>query len=63
MKELKLLLVFITGLIFTINGQIRHEKIPTGLLLKANTAKDSNYLSQDEKDVILYMNLVRLDGA
>lgn len=29
---------------------------------KANTAKDATYLSQTEKDVILYCNLARLDG-
>ena len=29
---------------------------------KANTAKDATYLSQAEKDVILYCNLARLDG-
>ena len=29
---------------------------------KANTAKDATYLSDDEKLVIFYMNLARLDG-
>ena len=29
---------------------------------KANTAKDATYLTQAEKDVILYCNLARLDG-
>ena len=29
---------------------------------KANTAKDASYLTQAEKDVILYCNLARLDG-
>ncbi|MEE3448101.1 MAG: CAP domain-containing protein [Bacteroidales bacterium] len=31
-------------------------------LAKANTAKDATYLSQAEKDLILYCNLARLDG-
>lgn len=30
---------------------------------KANTAKDATYLTDDEKLVIFYMNLARLDGA
>lgn len=38
------------------------NNIPDDLYAKANTAKDANYLSQDEKDVILYMNLARLNG-
>lgn len=36
--------------------------IPADLKAKANTTKDAKYLSQDEKDVILYINLARLDG-
>lgn len=31
-------------------------------IAKANTAKDASYLTQAEKDVILYCNLARLDG-
>ena len=62
MKELKLLLVLITVLTFTIKGQVRYD-IPADLLLEANTAKGVSYLSQDEKDIILYMNVARLDGA
>ncbi len=31
-------------------------------IAQANTAKDATYLSQTEKDVILYCNLARLDG-
>ncbi|MCZ4244507.1 CAP domain-containing protein [Pedobacter punctiformis] len=29
---------------------------------KANTAEKANYLSTEEKNIILYMNLIRLDG-
>ena len=32
-------------------------------MAKANTAKDATYLSDDEKLVIFYMNLARLDGV
>jgi uncharacterized protein YkwD len=31
------------------------------VLKKANTAKDASYLSKEEKAVVLYLNLVRLD--
>jgi uncharacterized protein YkwD len=33
------------------------------ILEKANTAADAPYLNQEEKDIILYTNLVRMDGA
>jgi len=46
---------------FTINAQYFTD-IPESLLEKANTASQANYLSDDEKEVILYMNLARLDG-
>jgi uncharacterized protein YkwD len=36
--------------------------IPANLLSSANTAKDVNYLSSKEKEVILYINLARIDG-
>jgi uncharacterized protein YkwD len=32
-------------------------------LAMANTAKDANYLSEEEKNVVLLSNLARLDGA
>lgn len=38
------------------------KSIPKSMLDKANTAKNVTYLSKTEKDVILYMNLARLDG-
>jgi uncharacterized protein YkwD len=33
------------------------------ILEKANTAANAAYLSQQEKDIILYTNLVRMDGS
>ncbi len=36
--------------------------IPAALMQKANTAEDVDYLSHDEKQVIMYMNIARLDG-
>lgn len=39
------------------SAQFTNEQIA-----KANTAKDASYLTQAEKDVILYCNLARLDG-
>lgn len=39
------------------------DNIPIGLLQKANTAAEANYLTDDEKQVILYMNLARINGA
>lgn len=39
-----------------------NDNIPTSLFKQANTAKDAEYLSEDEKQVVLYMNLARLDG-
>ncbi len=35
---------------------------PKDLLLKANTAKEANYLTEDEKLVILIMNIARING-
>lgn len=31
-------------------------------LIRANTAKDIDYLSEEEKNIIFYMNLMRIDG-
>ena len=38
------------------------KSIPKSMLSKTNTAKDVSYLSDTEKEVILFMNLARLDG-
>ncbi len=35
---------------------------PPEMIARANTAQGEGYLSQVEKDVILYMNLARMDG-
>jgi uncharacterized protein YkwD len=36
--------------------------IPKDLLAKANTTENVSYLTEDEKKVILYMNLARING-
>ncbi len=46
----------------TLFSQESDMMIPASLLKKANTAKDVSYLSYDEKQVIMYMNIARLDG-
>jgi len=45
-----------------VHAQSRYNNIPPGLYQKANTAKSVDYMSQDEKDVVLYMNLARING-
>ena len=57
-----LIFMMVVGIIFPLSAQSRYSNIPDHLLKKANAAKDAVYLSQDEKDVILYMNLARIDG-
>lgn len=50
-------------LLFTLTVKAQYfTDIPESLFEKANTAVDVNYLSDDEKTVILYMNLARIDG-
>ena len=53
--------IFLLGTIFSIIQA--QSKIPKDLLNKANTAKDVSYLTDDEKEVIMYMNLARIDGS
>ncbi|MEN8122076.1 MAG: CAP domain-containing protein [Bacteroidota bacterium] len=64
MKKLKILvtLIFITQISLFAQDESIFKNIPKAKLEKANTAKDVPYLSKTEKDVILYMNLARLDG-
>ncbi len=63
MKKLKTLVTvfLITQLSLLAQDEV-YKSIPKLMLDKANTAKTANYLSNNEKDVILYMNLARLDG-
>ncbi len=52
-------LMFVPKFTFAQNTEI---EIPSKLYKQANTAKNATYLSEDEKKVILYMNIARLDG-
>ena len=63
MKKLKTLVsVFLITQLSLLAQDEVYKSIPKLMLDKANTAKNANYLSNNEKDVILYMNLARLDG-
>ncbi|RLD67149.1 MAG: CAP domain-containing protein [Bacteroidetes bacterium] len=64
MKKFKTLVTvfLITQLSLLAQNEI-YKSIPKSNLDKANTAKNVNYLSNSEKEVILYMNLARLDGS
>jgi uncharacterized protein YkwD len=44
-----------------ITAQRCYNNIPTVLCQKANTAKNIDYMSEDKKDVVLYMNLARIN--
>ena len=64
--------IVLLSLTLSASAQPRWSELDTHALLnahwspeeiaKANTAKDSSYLTPAEKDVILYINLARLDG-
>lgn len=60
-KKILPLLLLLT-ISFSSTAQLYLDKVPDDLFKKANTAKDVDYLTDDEKLVILYMNLARLDG-
>ena len=64
MKKLQFLitLIFITQLSSFAQDENIFKNIPKTKLDKANTAKGVSYLSKTEKELILYMNLARLDG-
>ncbi len=64
MKKLILFTIvyFISQLSLLAQDEAIFKSIPKTMLDKANTAKNASYLSKTEKDVILYMNLARLDG-
>jgi uncharacterized protein YkwD len=57
---LKILLPTLLLLIFTF--QANAQKWTDAEFRKANTAANSSYLSNEEKNIVLYMNLIRLDG-
>jgi len=62
MKKLLVFIFISFQFTFIGNSQSYLENFPEDLLTKANTAKNINYLTDDEKLVILIINLARLDG-
>lgn len=64
MKFFKLLItiIFTSQLSLIAQDDDIFKNIPPNILDKANTAKNTAYLSKTEKEVILYMNIARLDG-
>lgn len=60
MKRLKF--IFTAILIINATFLFGQSKWTAQEIAKANTAKNVSYLSQDEKEVILYTNLARLNG-
>jgi len=64
MKRILLILPLLLSLILTLNAQ--NNKIykgwDTSVVAAANTAIDSEFLTEDEKKVILISNLARADG-
>lgn len=58
MKHLVYILLFLSAPLF---AQEKAKTWDAQTLAKANTAKNEKYLSKKEKEVIFYMNLVRLN--
>ncbi|MBB6239374.1 hypothetical protein HDC90_004027 [Pedobacter sp. AK013] len=56
----KILLPILLLLIFS--GQVNAQKWTDAEFRKANTAANASYLSNEEKNIVMYMNLIRLDG-
>nr|WP_276902146.1 CAP domain-containing protein [Pedobacter kyonggii] len=57
---LKILLPSLFLLIFI--GQVNAQKWTDAEFRKANTAANASYLSNEEKNIVMYMNLIRIDG-
>jgi uncharacterized protein YkwD len=43
-------------------GHVHAQKWTDAEFRKANTASNASYLSNEEKNIVMYMNLIRLDG-
>jgi len=56
----KILLPAFLLLIFS--GHVYAQKWTDAEFRKANTAANASYLSNEEKNIVMYMNLVRIDG-
>jgi len=48
--------------VFLIIGQANAQKWTDAEFRKANTAANAAYLSNEEKNIVMYMNLIRIDG-
>lgn len=61
-----MLFIFILNLLFSTLNPPQEDALlklwDKDVIAKANTAKNADYLSSEEKKVILYTNLARLDG-
>ena len=51
-----------TLFLFILAGQVNAQKWTDAEFRKANTAANASYLSNEEKNIVMYMNLIRLDG-
>jgi len=58
---LSIFFIFISTLHSLFGQKYPFEKWDADVLEKANTAKDCSYLSEDEKKVVFYTNLVRMN--
>ncbi|MDQ0967340.1 uncharacterized protein YkwD [Flavobacterium sp. W4I14] len=56
----KILLPTLLFLIFS--SQVNAQKWTDAEFRKANTAVNASYLSNEEKNIVMYMNLIRIDG-
>ncbi|KRT16079.1 hypothetical protein ASU31_11300 [Pedobacter ginsenosidimutans] len=51
-----------TLLLFIFSSQVNAQKWTDAEFRKANTAANASYLSNEEKNIVMYMNLIRIDG-
>lgn len=56
----KILLPTLLFLVFS--SQVNAQKWTDAEFRKANTAANASYLSNEEKNIVMYMNLIRIDG-
>lgn len=51
-----------TLLFFIFSCQVNAQKWTDAEFRKANTAANASYLTNEEKNIVMYMNLIRIDG-
>ncbi|MDQ0640636.1 uncharacterized protein YkwD [Pedobacter sp. W3I1] len=51
-----------TLLLFIFSSQVNAQKWTNAEFRKANTAANASYLSNEEKNIVMYINLIRIDG-